>query len=80
MTATMPMPPASSPRCTRRLWTVLSVALGFLAGAASGAVAYAATGVRGASLAVAIVAASRCGRFIASARCGECSHKINNGA
>ncbi len=40
-----------------RLWTVLSVALGFLVGAATGATAFAATGVRGASLAVAIVAA-----------------------
>ena len=39
-----------------RLWTVLSVALGFLAGAAAGAIAFATTGLRGALLAVAIVA------------------------
>ena len=40
-----------------RLRTVLSVAIGFLAGAASGAVVFAATGVRGAPVAVAIVGA-----------------------
>lgn len=40
-----------------RLLTVLSIALGFMAGAASGAVAFAAAGLRGALLAVAIVAA-----------------------
>jgi uncharacterized membrane protein YoaK (UPF0700 family) len=39
-----------------RLWTVLSVALGFLVGAAAGAIAFAAIGLRGALLAVAIVA------------------------
>jgi uncharacterized membrane protein YoaK (UPF0700 family) len=39
-----------------RLWTVLSVALGFLGGAAAGATAFATTGLRGALLAVAIVA------------------------
>jgi hypothetical protein len=36
--------------------TVLSIALGFMAGAASGAVAFAATGIRGAFIAVAIIA------------------------
>ena len=40
-----------------QLLTVLSVAVGFLVGAAAGAVAFAATNVRGALLAVAIVAA-----------------------
>ena len=40
-----------------RLWTVLSVAIGFLVGAAAGAVAFAVIGLRGALLAVAIVAA-----------------------
>jgi uncharacterized membrane protein YoaK (UPF0700 family) len=40
-----------------QLLTVLSVAVGFLIGAASGAVAFATTNVRGALLAVAIVAA-----------------------
>jgi uncharacterized membrane protein YoaK (UPF0700 family) len=40
----------------QRLKTVLSVALGFLVGAASGAIAFAAIGVRGALVAVAIVA------------------------
>ncbi len=40
-----------------QLLTVLSIALGFLFGAASGAVAFALTGLRGALLAVAIVAA-----------------------
>jgi uncharacterized membrane protein YoaK (UPF0700 family) len=39
-----------------RLFIVLSVALGFLAGAAAGAVAFAAIGLRGALLAVAIIA------------------------
>jgi uncharacterized membrane protein YoaK (UPF0700 family) len=39
-----------------QLLTVLSVALGFLAGAAAGATAFAATGVQGALFAVAIVA------------------------
>jgi uncharacterized membrane protein YoaK (UPF0700 family) len=39
-----------------RLLTVLSIALGFLAGAASGAAAFAATGIRGVFIAVAIVA------------------------
>jgi uncharacterized membrane protein YoaK (UPF0700 family) len=41
----------------KRLWVVFSVALGFLTGAAAGAVAFATTNVRGAVLAVAIVAA-----------------------
>ncbi|HEY2529451.1 MAG TPA: YoaK family protein [Xanthobacteraceae bacterium] len=41
----------------KRLWLVLSVALGFLVGAAAGAVTFATTGARGALLAVAIVAA-----------------------
>jgi uncharacterized membrane protein YoaK (UPF0700 family) len=41
----------------QRLWLVLSVALGFLVGAAAGAVTFAVTGARGALLAVAIVAA-----------------------
>ena len=41
----------------KQLLTVLSVAVGFLVGAATGAVAFAATNVRGAVLAVAIVAA-----------------------
>jgi uncharacterized membrane protein YoaK (UPF0700 family) len=41
----------------KRLLTVLSIALGFMAGAASGAVAFAATGMRGVLIAVAIVAA-----------------------
>jgi len=40
----------------QRLWVVLSVALGFLVGAAAGAVAFAITGVRGAPAAVVIVA------------------------
>ena len=40
-----------------QLLTVLSVAVGFLVGAAAGAIAFAATNVRGALLAVAIVAA-----------------------
>ncbi len=40
-----------------RLWVVLSVALGFLVGAAAGAIAFATTNVRGAILAVAIVVA-----------------------
>jgi uncharacterized membrane protein YoaK (UPF0700 family) len=40
-----------------QLLTVLSVAVGFLVGAATGAIAFAATNVRGALLAVAIVAA-----------------------
>jgi uncharacterized membrane protein YoaK (UPF0700 family) len=40
-----------------RLFTVLSVAIGFLAGAASGALAFATTGLAGALVAVAIVAA-----------------------
>jgi uncharacterized membrane protein YoaK (UPF0700 family) len=40
-----------------QLLTVLSVAVGFLVGAASGAIAFATTNVRGALLAVAIVAA-----------------------
>jgi hypothetical protein len=40
-----------------RLVTVLSIAVGFLAGAASGAVAFATTGLTGALAAVAIVAA-----------------------
>jgi hypothetical protein len=40
-----------------QLLTVLSVAVGFLVGAAAGAVAFATTNVRGALLAVAIVAA-----------------------
>ncbi len=40
----------------RHLLTVLSIALGFLAGAAAGAGAFVLTGVRGALLAVAIVA------------------------
>jgi uncharacterized membrane protein YoaK (UPF0700 family) len=40
-----------------QLLTVLSVAVGFLAGALAGAIAFAATNVRGAVLAVAIVAA-----------------------
>ena len=40
-----------------RLLTVLSVAIGFLAGAASGALAFATTGLAGALVAVAIVAA-----------------------
>jgi uncharacterized membrane protein YoaK (UPF0700 family) len=39
------------------LLTVLSIALGFMAGAASGAFAFAAAGLRGALVAVAIVAA-----------------------
>jgi hypothetical protein len=39
-----------------QLLTVLSVALGFLAGAAAGATAFAVTGVQGALFAVAIVA------------------------
>jgi uncharacterized membrane protein YoaK (UPF0700 family) len=41
-----------------RLFTVLAIAIGFLAGAASGAVAFATTGLNGALLAVAIVAAT----------------------
>ena len=41
----------------RRLWIVSSVALGFLVGAAAGAMAWAVIGVRGALLAVGIVAA-----------------------
>jgi uncharacterized membrane protein YoaK (UPF0700 family) len=40
-----------------RLLTVLSIALGFMAGAASGALAFATTGLRGALIAVGIVAA-----------------------
>ncbi|HXW48872.1 MAG TPA: DUF1275 family protein [Xanthobacteraceae bacterium] len=40
-----------------RLLTVLWIALGFMAGAASGAIAFAAAGIRGALIAVAIVAA-----------------------
>jgi uncharacterized membrane protein YoaK (UPF0700 family) len=40
----------------QRLGVVLSVAVGFLAGAASGAIAFATVGVRGALIAVAIVA------------------------
>ena len=40
----------------KHLVTVLSIALGFMAGAASGAVAFATTGIRGAVIAVAIVA------------------------
>jgi VIT1/CCC1 family predicted Fe2+/Mn2+ transporter len=40
-----------------QLLTVLFIALGFLAGAAAGALAFAATGLRGALVAVAIVAA-----------------------
>jgi uncharacterized membrane protein YoaK (UPF0700 family) len=40
-----------------RLWIVLSVALGFLVGAATGATAFATIGVRGALVAVAIVGA-----------------------
>jgi uncharacterized membrane protein YoaK (UPF0700 family) len=40
-----------------RLVTVLSIAVGFLAGAASGAVAFATTGLNGALVAVAIIAA-----------------------
>jgi uncharacterized membrane protein YoaK (UPF0700 family) len=41
-----------------RLLTVLSIALGFMAGAASGALAFASVGLRGALVAVAIVAAT----------------------
>jgi uncharacterized membrane protein YoaK (UPF0700 family) len=40
----------------KRLLTVLSIALGFMAGAASGALAFATAGLRGALIAVAIVA------------------------
>jgi uncharacterized membrane protein YoaK (UPF0700 family) len=41
----------------RRLVTVLAIALGFLAGAAAGALAFATTGLHGAVAAVAIVGA-----------------------
>jgi uncharacterized membrane protein YoaK (UPF0700 family) len=41
-----------------RLVTVLAIAVGFLAGAASGALAFATTGLNGALVAVAIVAAT----------------------
>jgi uncharacterized membrane protein YoaK (UPF0700 family) len=44
-------------RVRERLLTVLAIALGFMAGAASGAVAFATAGLRGALAAVAIVAA-----------------------